>query len=303
MILFRDKAGSVKICAPQTSLLGFNLMIVGLDIGASLAKGILLDKDLNIADKRVLPVEKPEDAAKKILKFFLEKGGYKRPIAMVAASGGGSRFLGDSFLGLPIRRVNEIRAIGLGGLILANKSEGLVVSAGTGTAIVAAYDNGSLIRHVCGTAVGGGTIMGLSRRILGVADFNVLEDMALKGNTNNVDLTVGDIVGGPIGIVPAEATASNLGKLTCESRNEDIAAGIFNMVSQAIGVIAAMAAKAYRLEDNVILVGMLAKSRIISKTICETAELFGAKVIVPENCEFANALGAAAIALKEMGSQ
>jgi len=278
-------------------------MIVGLDIGASLAKGILLEKDLNITDKYILQVEKPEEAAQKILKFFLERGGYNHPITVIAASGGGSKFLGDRFLGLPVKRVDEIKAIGLGGLILAKKSEGLVVSAGTGTAIVAAYEGGSLIRHVCGTAVGGGTIMGLSRRILGVADFNVLEDMALKGNTNNVDLTVGDIVGGPIGIVPAEATASNLGKLTCESRSEDIAAGIFNMVSQTIGVIAAMAAKAYHLEDNIILVGMLAKSRIISKIICETAKLFGAKVVIPENCEFANALGAAAFILKEMGSQ
>jgi type II pantothenate kinase len=278
-------------------------MIVGLDIGASLAKGILLDENLNVADKYVLPVEEPEKTAQKILKFFLEKRGYKHLITVVAASGGGSRLLSDKFLGLPVKRVDEIRAIGLGGLILAKKSEGLVVSAGTGTAIIATYEGGSFIRHVCGTAIGGGTIMGLSRRILGIADFNVLEDMALRGNTNNVDLTVGDIVGGPIGIIPAEATASNLGKLTCESKREDIAAGIFNMVSQTIGVIAAMAAKAYHLEDNVILVGMLAKSRIISKIVCETAELFGAKVVVPENCEFANALGSAILILKEMDSR
>jgi len=165
---------------------------------------------------------------------------------------------------------------------------------------VAAYEGGKVVRHVCGTAVGGGTIIGLSRRILGVADFKTLENMALKGNPNNVDLTVGDIVGGPVGIVPADATASNLGKLTCESSAEDIAAGIFNMVSQTIGVVAAMAARACGLEDSVIVTGMLAKSRLVSRIICETGRLFGARIFIPENCEFASAIGAAAV-LRELG--
>lgn len=279
-------------------------MIVGLDVGASLIKGILVDDDLNVVRGCVLPAERPEINSLKVLDFLLEGSkDYRSAITCIAASGGGSRFLSGEILGLAVRRVDELRAIGLGGLTLTNRGRGLIVSAGTGTAIVAAYRSGRIVRHVCGTAVGGGTIAGLSRRILGVFDFKVLEDMASKGNSNNVDLMVGDIVGGPIGIVPAEATASNLGKLSCESSAEDVAAGIFNMVSQTIGIIAAMAAKAYRLENSVILVGMLAKSRIFSRIMCETAKLFGAEVLVPKNCEFASALGAAISILREGGSK
>ena len=269
---------------------GIYTVIAGLDIGASMAKAVLVDKSLKIIDKFVAPINKPETIAIKILERFLSKF----TVHAVAASGGGSRLIGDEILGLPIKRVDEIRAIGLGGLLLAKKDRGLVVSAGTGTALVAAYKRGKIIRHVGGTGVGGGTILGLSRRILDVAKFEDLESMALKGDANRVDLLVGDIVGGPIGIVPAEATASNFGKLTRKSDAADIAAGIFNMVSQTIGVLAAMAAKAYDLEDSVIIVGMLAKSKLFSKLIRETTKLFGVKVLIPENCELFGALGAAA---------
>lgn len=268
--------------------------LIGLDIGASFAKGVLVNEKLKIIDKYFLPVIDPRVATQKILgRLFKRFGGSF--MGTVAASGGGSRFLSNEILGLPIKRVDEIRAIGVGGLLLSGKSEGLVVSAGTGTAVVAAYDHGKVVRHLCGTAIGGGTIIGLSRRMLGIADFKVLEDMASRGDASRVDLTVGDIIGGPIGIVPANATASNFGKLTCESSAEDVAAGIFNMVSQTIGVVAAMAARACGLEDNVIVTGMLAKSNLFSRIMYETGELFGAKVIIPEDCEFAGALGAAAI--------
>ncbi len=265
-------------------------MIVGLDIGASMAKAVVIDKNLKIIDRCIIPVDKPKTTALKILSGFLSRFA----VQAVAVSGGGSRLIDNKILGLPVRRINEIKAIGLGGLLLSQRDKGLVVSAGTGTALVAAYEKGKIVKHVGGTGVGGGTILGLSRRILNIVEFEVLENIALKGNSNRVDLTVGDIVGGSVGIMPAEATASNFGKLTRNSSINDVAAGIFNMVSQTIGVITAMAAKAYNLEDSVVIVGMLAKSRLFSKIVRETTELFGIKALIPENCELFGALGAAA---------
>ncbi|MEM2594012.1 MAG: Fumble domain-containing protein, partial [Candidatus Bathyarchaeia archaeon] len=252
----------------------------------------------------ILPVEDLKTAALRTLNSFIRKidEELRGRIGVVAASGGGSRFIGEEAFGLPVKRIDEITAIGLGGLLLANRDEGLVVSAGTGTAIVAVYNGGRTIKHVGGTGVGGGTVLGLSRRLLGLSIFEDLENMALKGDAGRVDLTVGDIVGGPIGIIPADATASNLGKLTCKSKAEDVAAGIFNMVSQTIGVLAAMAAKAYDLENSIILVGMLPKSKIVSKIICETIKMFGAEVVVPGDCEYASALGAAASIYRQFDS-
>ncbi len=140
--------------------------------------------------------------------------------------------------------------------------------------------------------------MGLARRILGVNDFQDLETLALKGNLNHVDLTVGDIVGGPVGIVPAEATASNLARLDDETFPEDVAAGIFNLVSQVVGVVSVMAAKSCNLEEDVVFVGRLVKSPLVSNIIHETVRVFGVKAFVPENGEYCMAVGAASYILR-----
>jgi type II pantothenate kinase len=108
-----------------------------------------------------------------------------------------------------------------------------------------------------------------------------------------VDLTVADIAGGPVGVVPAEATASNFGKLRTDSSKDDVAAAIFNMVSQVIGVVTAMAAKGYNLEEDVVLVGKLIQSKKIAEMISKVAELFQTKLCIPENGEYCVAIGAA----------
>ena len=275
-------------------------LIVGIDVGASTTKGVIV-KDSKIMYQHSVETLDPESSAVKVLRQLISKIEDKKNIGLIAASGGGSRKIGDDLLGIPVKKVNEIQAIGLGGLVLARKNKGLIVSAGTGTAMVAAYDSGKRIKHVGGTGVGGGTVLGLAKGLLGVHDFAVLEAMALEGNTNHVDLTVADIVGGPVGIVPGKATASNFGRIDGESSREDVAAGIFNLVSQVIGVVSAMAAKDYSLEENVVLVGRLVKSSLVSENIRGTTELFGVNSCVPRNCEYCVAVGAAAhlFALKQ----
>jgi len=268
------------------------LLIIGIDIGATTTKGIILEDSRILQRCSVLSTDATSSALK-TMETLLDKTGAKNEIDLVAVSGGGARNFGDILLGLPVTKVDEIQAIGLGGLVLARRRKGLVVSIGTGTAMVAAYAGGKRVRHVGGTGVGGGTLLGLSRRMLGIDDFQTLENMASRGNTSMVDLTVGDIVGGPIGIVPAEATASNFGRLADVASGEDVAAGIFNMVSQVIGVLAAMAAKAYGLENAVILAGRLVTSSMVSEAICKTTELFGVKAYVPRHCEYCTAVGAA----------
>jgi type II pantothenate kinase len=274
------------------------LLIIGIDIGGSTTKGIILE-DSRIVHKCFVQTSDINTSASNTLETLFAKIGDKSVIDLIAVSGGGSRKIGNKLLGLPIEKVDEIRAIGLGGLILAKKRKGLIVSVGTGTAIVAACDGGKSVKHIGGTGVGGGTILGLSKRIIGVDDFATLEDMASNGDACKVDLTVADIVGGSIGIIPGEATASNFGRLVNTGTKDDVAAGIFNMVSQVVGVIGVMAAKAHNLEEDVVFVGRPVRSRIVSKIIRETADLFGVKVCIPENCEFCMAVGAAGHILSE----
>ena len=86
-----------------------------------------------------------------------------------------------------------------------------MVSLGTGTAIVSV--NKTEIRHVSGTGVGGGTLLGLAKHMLGVSGLDTLEAMADRGDLHRVDLSVRDIAGGPIGDLPPGTTAANFGKI------------------------------------------------------------------------------------------
>ena len=265
-------------------------MIIGLDIGASMTKGVLMDNSSIIKSFSTLTSDSVVSALKVLKALLRNKQGIK---LVIAASGGGSRKIGKELLNLPVIRVDEIQAIGIGGLTLAGKSKGIIINAGTGTAMVVAYNNGERVIHIGGTGVGGGTILGLSSRMLGIDEFEEIERLAKRGDASNVDLTVRDIVGGPVGIIPADATASNFGKLHASASREDVAAGIFNMVCQVVGVIGAMAAKAYGLEGHVIITGGLVKSRLASKIISDTMKLFSVRPLIPENCEYCAAVGAA----------
>jgi len=265
-------------------------LIIGLDIGASMTKGVLMDNSSIIKSFSTLTSDSVVSALKVLKALLRNKQGVK---LVIAASGGGSRKIGKELLNLPVIRVDEIQAIGIGGLTLAGKSKGLIINAGTGTAMVVAYNNGERVIHIGGTGIGGGTILGLSSRMLGIDEFEEIERLAKRGDASNVDLTVRDIVGGPVGIIPADATASNFGKLHASASREDVAAGIFNMVCQVVGVIGAMAAKAYGLEGHVIITGGLVKSRLASKIISDTMKLFSVRPLIPENCEYCAAVGAA----------
>jgi type II pantothenate kinase len=269
-----------------------NVLIAGIDVGVSATKGVILGKS-GIIDKFLMEPSNMESLAAQVLRVLLSRTDDASAIKTVAVSGGGSRMIGKNLCGISVRKVDEIKANGLGGLFLSGKRQGLIVCVGTGTSIVAAYKNGKKINHVGGTGVGGGTVMGLARRILGINDFQTLENVASKGKTNKADLTVADIVGGPVGIIPAEATASNLAKLDNETSAEDVAAGIFNMVSQVVGVVSSMAAKSCNLEEDVVFVGRLVKSPLVARFIHETTNVFGVKAFVPENCEYCTAVGAA----------
>ena len=132
-------------------------------------------------------------------------------------------------------KVNEFSAIGIGGTSLAKKDRALVVSLGTGTAIVSV--NGAKIDHVSGTGLGGGTLRGLSKHMLGVSTFETLEKLAERGDLSRVDLTVRDIAGGAIGELPPGTTASNFGKISADATAEDKALAIMNMIVEVISVL------------------------------------------------------------------
>ncbi|MBC7841181.1 MAG: Fumble domain-containing protein, partial [Gemmatimonadaceae bacterium] len=92
----------------------------------------------------------------------------------IAVTGGQHTVLPSRLNGCAVVGVPEVSAIGRGGQALATNGDDdpstptLVVSAGSGTAVVSA--RGDRYAHITGTGVGGGTLLGLGRLLLGTTD-------------------------------------------------------------------------------------------------------------------------------------
>ena len=226
--------------------------------------------------------------------FFFSKIDLKS-LNCIGTTGGRHKDLPPSHQGTPIFKIGEAQAVGHGGLQMANLKQALVVSAGTGTSMIAA--RGSEFGHVTGSAVGGGTLLGLAKLLLGTANPREIAALAAKGNPAGVDSTLSDVLGGGIGHLPSDATAVNLGRIVSlehPASREDMAAGLVTLVSQVIAVIALNAANAQQLERTVI-VGHLVDLEPIRAAIERVWGFYGVEIppIVPESRGFATAFGAA----------
>ena len=102
--------------------------------------------------------------------WFLSENNLGIPdIDKVMFTGVGSSFIKGNLFGIPTEKVDEFLAIGQGGSLLAGTKRAIIVSMGTGTALVSV--NGDKIVHLGGSGVGGGTLMGLCDKMIGVRSF------------------------------------------------------------------------------------------------------------------------------------
>lgn len=216
------------------------------------------------------------------------------PGMRIGVTGGRYRDLPEVLDGFDLQKVDEMKALGLGGLALTALDSGLVVSAGTGAAMVAARPTG--VEHVTGSAVGGGTLLGLSKLILGTDDVEEIDRLALAGDAAEVDIMLNEAVGGKVGRLPAKANAVNLGKLDQEDdfSKENLAAGLVRLVAQVIAVIAINASDAADMA-NIIMVGHLMDLASIRREIDLVGEFYDREFTVPENPGFGTAMGVLAV--------
>ncbi|MEI7469253.1 MAG: Fumble domain-containing protein [Chloroflexota bacterium] len=216
-------------------------------------------------------------------------------LAKVAVTGGKHRLLPDHVGNTAIIHVNEIASVGAGGLHLSGLNEAVVMSAGTGTSVVAA--RGKEVRHISGTAVGGGTLLGLSQLLLNTTDIHEIEALASRGDSNGVDLSIADAIGSEMSHLPKNATAVNFGRAAHSDippSRKDIAAGLMTLVAQTIALIAVNAARAEQLSP-IVVVGHLIEVPSIRKTVEGVGALYRTAIVVPPTPGHATALGALSI--------
>jgi type II pantothenate kinase len=158
--------------------------------------------------------------------------------------------------------------------------------------VVAAGPEGA--HHITGTGVGGGTLVGLSRMLVGTVDPREIDALARAGKDSAHNLMIGEVLGQAIGSLPPETTAVNFGRVArqpVEGSREDTAAALVNLVGQVIAIVAINAARAQQLEHAVI-VGHLTDLPSIRRTFGLVAKFYGANLVIPEDGGQATALGA-----------
>ncbi len=266
--------------------------IVGIDVGGSTTKIIGFDGDKLFSPLLVKATDPVSSVYGAFGRFLTENQIPLAHIDHIMVTGVGSTFINEKVLGIPTYKVDEFLAIGLGGLFLSGLAKAVIVSMGTGTAFVMA-ENGRA-RHLGGSGVGGGTLLGLSNRMLNVRNFSDIVEMAKSGDLKHVDLSIGDISHNELVGMPEDTTASNFGKMIDLASKDDIALGIINMVFQTIGMLAIFCARNEKV-GHVVLTGNLTNVPQSQEVFEGLTRLHGMVFHIPENAEFATAVGAALI--------
>ena len=266
-------------------------VVIGIDVGGSTTKIVGYTGGGKLVSMLKVEAADPQTSAYGALgKFINENGLALTDVTRIILTGVGAALFKKDVYGIPTSTVDEFQAIGLGGLELSGKKEGLIVSMGTGTAFVRAGKNG--IYHIGGSGVGGGTVLGLCNQMCGATSFKTVEEMAASGSLAKVDLNIKDISAGNIATLPPDTTASNFGKMEDEASHADITLGVLNMTFQTIGMMAVFACRNDSVKD-VILTGTLAQVPFAKQVFQALHKMHGIEFIIPPHAIYATATGAA----------
>ena len=276
----------------------FSLVTIGIDIGGSTTK--IVGFSAGDAHTLIEPLSvKATDPITSVYgafgKFLTQNNLELDDINKISITGVGSKYITKPLYSLPCENVPEFECIGLGGLYLSKLNEAIVVSMGTGTAIVHAKCGGD-IEYLGGTGVGGGTLVGLSEKLLGMKNPEHISDLALGGNLDNIDLRIKDITPGSYDL-PENMTAANFGKIADLATKEDIALGLINMIFETVGMMAVFNSRMHSTRD-IVLTGNLTQIAQAPATFKSLSEMFDVNFIIPERAQYSTVIGAALCALK-----
>ena len=253
-------------------------VILGIDIGGSTTKIVGLRTDGSVISMLRVRAEDQVTSLYGALGNYLTSNRLSlRDVRRVVLTGVGASYVEGDIYGLPTCKVGEFSASGTGALALSGQSSAVVVSMGTGTAFLWASPDG--IRHLCGSGIGGGTLGGLCHK-------------------DHVDLTMKDITVHSAPTLDPDMTAANFGDLAEDATPADLAAGVVNLVLQAIGTMTVLACQCCD-SKTVVLTGSMTTLPQAVTNFQLFEKLYGIHYIIPENATFATAIGAGLYSLQK----
>ena len=268
------------------------MVTVGIDIGGSTTKIVGFSDGKLITPISVKATDPLTSVYGALGRFTCENELSLEQIKELMVTGVGASFLKDNLYSRPCRHVSEFESVAKGGIYLSGLEKAVVASMGTGTALVYAEKNG-YCEYLGGTGVGGGTLAGLSKIILGMNDIDHITELAAEGNLKNIDLQISDILSTQGNLpLPEEMTAANFGKVSDIASRSDIALGIINMIFETVGMMAIFAARRHSIRD-IVLTGYLTTVPQAATTFKILSDMFNVNFIIPELSQFATVIGAA----------
>jgi len=267
-------------------------MRAGVDLGASLHK-VALAADAGLRDLELVTFP----AADRDAAF---RGIRDRSATHVVLAGGRAEEAAAALAPIATSVVGEFDAWARGASILAARAGTpvdepyLLVSLGTGTSILLV--TGGRATRIGGTALGGGTLVGLGSLVLGVARFEELAGLATRGSRRDVDLLLGDVYP-EIGI--PHATASHFGKLRSR-RPEDVANAVVNLVGENIALVTANHALSRGVGSIVYGGSTLAGNPALAEILTTMAGYFSQRVVVLGEGAHCGAVGCLATAFEPL---
>ena len=269
--------------------------MIGVDAGATLAK-IVAQSPRGELSYRLVPAGDLSQVVEVIREAEPEA---------VGLTGGGATDL-EHQLGPPAVRINEFAAWGRGatellqGLSLKPVRRYLLVSLGTGTSVMLA--DGMAVSRIGGTALGGGTVVGLGSVLLRCSEFSEIADLAQRGDRRSVDLLVSDIYHpGEIPLL-GDLTAASFGKLARSApansppAREDLAHAVMGLIGENVALICAGLGAAHQVDRVVFGGSTLRDNPALRDVLNLITSAMGHEVVFLPHGEFAGALGALRLA-------
>ena len=217
------------------------------------------------------------------------------------ATGAGAETIANWFPEIEITIVSELLATGLGGAHLADVDKCIVINIGSGTPVLFADRTSKNVAHITGTGLGSASLAGLSYYMTGIEDLGEIEEAALSGDPNRVNLLVRDVYKNTDLIdLPGDITASNFGKyqdwrhLSEEEKpnNHDLLAGLHRMVGETIAVIVNAVRGQFSEEElPVVITGGGTLNKALVENLEYSFSFFKQPYVVPEQAVYSTLYG------------
>ena len=265
-------------------------IVIGIDVGISTTKIVGVRAGEVVSPIRISAADPITSLYGAFGKYLHDQDISLTDVDHVMLTGVGAAYVAGSIYGLPTGRADEFRADGLGARFESRLDHVIVVSMGTGTSFVRC--DGPDMRHIGGIGIGGGTLAGLSRLLLGTGDIKQVVTMAQQGDISHVNLLIGDISAKPLPGLPMNATASLFAAAHADAPREDVAAGLINMVLQSIGSASVLTSLGSGIKDFV-LIGNLTLLPQCREIFPVFEQLYDLHFHIPQYSQFCTAIGAA----------